>query len=109
MRFALVCVALVCCSVVRAENTTEPKSVLVPTPAEAPTVASTVAPAPVTVIVEPAPVVVTHGRRVCTGPNCRLYNVEETVTETQRHRLFGGYVVRNNNRTVYRPATRWQR
>lgn len=101
MRFALVCAALVCCGIAAADDSTEPKSVLVPTPA--PEVVAE------PVVVTPAPSVVTYGRRTCVGPNCRLYNVEETQTETYRRRLFGGYVLRNNNRTVYRPATRWFR
>lgn len=94
MRFALVVCAVLVCSVVRADEATEPKSVLAPTPAE---------PAPVVAPVEPA------APSVCYGPNCRLYNVEETTVETRRWRLFGGYVVRNNARTVYRPAARWRR
>lgn len=44
--------------------------------------------------------------RCCTGPNCRLYNVEESVTESCRPRVFGGYVKKNTARTVYRPARR---
>lgn len=41
--------------------------------------------------------------------NCcttRLYNVEENDSATCRNRLFGGYVVRKNSRTVYRPVRR---
>lgn len=44
--------------------------------------------------------------RCCTGPNCRLYNTEESVTESCRPRLFGGYVKKNTARTVYRPSRR---
>lgn len=36
----------------------------------------------------------------------RLYNVEETCTETCRNRLFGGYVRKSTARTVYRPTRR---
>ena len=36
----------------------------------------------------------------------RLYNVEETCSETCRNRLFGGYVRKSTARTVYRPTRR---
>lgn len=36
----------------------------------------------------------------------RLYNVEESCSETCRNRLFGGYVRKSTARTVYRPTRR---
>lgn len=42
----------------------------------------------------------------CTNRRARLYNVEESCTETCRNRLFGGYVRKNVARTVYRPTRR---
>ena len=36
----------------------------------------------------------------------RLYSVEESDSASCRNRLFGGYVVRKNSRTVYRPVRR---
>lgn len=42
---------------------------------------------------------------VCTGPNCQKYAVKEDVTETVRKRwIGGGYVIRNNARTVVQPV-----
>lgn len=68
--------------------------------------AAVVAAAP-TVESASAPVATTcRNGRCCTGPNCRLYNVEESVTESCRPRVFGGYVKKNTARTVYRPARR---
>jgi len=47
----------------------------------------------------------TSSRSVCTGPNCQKYVVQEDATETVRKRWFGGgYVVRNNARTVVKPV-----
>lgn len=40
----------------------------------------------------------------CKGRCCRLYNVEETCTESCRNRLFGGHVKKTTVRKVYRPA-----
>jgi hypothetical protein len=54
----------------------------------------------------PAATTTCRNGRCCTGPNCRLYNVEESVTESCRPRVFGGYVKKNTARTVYRPARR---
>lgn len=42
----------------------------------------------------------------CSRRRTRLYNVEESCSETCRNRLFGGYVKKNTSRTVYRPARR---
>lgn len=110
MRFVLTVLMLGVCGSIYAQDANEPVSVLkheTPTPAPAP------APAAVTTVASsPAPVVVVEQRgncrngRCCVGPNCRLYNVEESVSESHRHRLFGGYVTRNTNRTVYRPSRR---
>jgi hypothetical protein len=47
----------------------------------------------------------TSSRSVCTGPNCQKYAVKEDATETVRKRwVGGGYVIRNNNRTVVQPV-----
>lgn len=44
---------------------------------------------------------------ICTNGQCsRPYNVESSASKSCRNRLFGGYVVRQNSRTVYRPAAR---
>lgn len=43
-------------------------------------------------------------RSICTGPNCQKYAVTEDTVETARRRLFGGVVIRNNNRTVIKPV-----
>jgi len=115
MRYAFILAILCVCSVVRGQDAaSSAPSVLnhgQPTPATAATSApaadSAPAASPTPVVVEE---VVVAGRcrngRCCTGPNCRLYNVEESVTETCRPRLFGGYVKTNTARTVYRPSRR---
>ena len=91
----------------------EPVSVLnhgTPTPAAAP---APVAAAPVTtaVVAEPAVVVVGAPRRVrctsgkcCTGPDCKLYSVNEEAHEYVRNRVLGGQVIRRGSRTVVRPV-----
>lgn len=63
------------------------------------------------VIVEGAPRRCVNGRcssssnTVCTGPNCQKYAVKEDATETVRKRwIGGGYVIRNNARTVVQPV-----
>jgi hypothetical protein len=44
---------------------------------------------------------------VCTNGQCgRPYNVESSASKSCRNRLFGGYVVKQNTRTVYRPSAR---
>ena len=106
MRFVFAAFLACVCGLAYGQDAAQPTSVLnhgQPAPATTPTVESAPAAAP------PA-VVVVQGRcrsgRCCTGPNCRLYNVEETVSESCRPRLFGGYVKTNTARTVYRPARR---
>lgn len=62
---------------------------------------------PVVVAAAPAPCAACAQTQVCVSGQCgRLYNVETDSSKTCRNRLFGGYVVRNNSRTVYRPAAR---
>jgi hypothetical protein len=64
---------------------------------------------PVVVAAAPAsaPCTACEQTQVCVSGQCgRLYNVETDSSKTCRNRLFGGYVVRNNSRTVYRPAAR---
>lgn len=63
------------------------------------------------VIVEGAPRRCVNGRcstsssSVCTGPNCQKYAIKESNTETVRKRwVGGGYVIRNNGRTVVQPV-----
>ena len=80
--------------------------------AQAPTVA---APAPV-VAAAPAPaaasvIVVESPRRsrcangrCCTGPDCKLYSVNEESYEYVRNRVLGGQVIRRGSRTVVRPV-----
>lgn len=105
MRFVFAALILSVCGLVYGQDAGQPTSVLInqPTPAEAPTVA------PATAAPETTAVATTsrcRNGRCCTGPNCRLYNVEESVTESCRPRVFGGYVKKNTARTVYRPARR---
>lgn len=109
MRFAFVALIFSVCSLTYGQDAGQPVSVLnhgQPTPATTPTVAADAAPAataaPSAVVVESR----CRNGRCCTGPNCRLYNVEESVSESCRQRLFGGYVKKNTARTVYRPARR---
>jgi hypothetical protein len=60
------------------------------------------APTPAPAVVEaPAP------SACCTSNKCeRLYSVEQQCSESCRNRLFGGKVVRKNQRTVYKPVRR---
>ena len=74
-----------------------------PTPADAVEAAPAPTAAPAAVVVESSRC---RNGRCCTGPNCRLYNVEESASESCRQRVFGGYVKKNTARTVYRPARR---
>lgn len=107
MRFVFAALILSVCGLVHGQDAAQPQSVLVhgqPTPAAAPAAAVVADPAPAAVVVA-SPTRCRNGR-CCTGPNCRLYNVEESVTESCRPRLFGGYVKTNTARTVYRPARR---
>lgn len=108
MRFVLTVLMLGVCGSLYAQDANEPVSVLKHEATDtAPTPATVTETAP-----SAAPVVVVAQRgtcrngRCCVGPNCRLYNVEESVSESHRHRLFGGYVTRNTNRIVYRPSRR---
>lgn len=103
MRFVFAALIVSVCGLVYGEDAGQPASVLInqPTPAEAPTV--------VTATPETTAVAATsrcRNGRCCVGSNCRLYNVEESVTETCRPRVFGGYVKKNTARTVYRPTRR---
>lgn len=50
--------------------------------------------------VKPAVAVVNPCKSRC----CRLYNVEETCTDSCRNRLFGGHVKKTTVRKVYRPV-----
>jgi hypothetical protein len=121
MRYASIVLILCVCGVARGQDAAPaPVSVLnhgkaaVSTSAPAPAPAA--APAPVTVSAAPvqstvvaAPVVVAskcRNGRCCTGPQCQLYNVEESNSESCRKLLFGGYVKKNTSRTVYRPSRR---
>lgn len=105
MRFAFVALIVSVCGFAFGQDAGQPVTVLnhgQPSPAVAPAVDAAPAPAP-------AAVALTEGcfsGRCCTGPNCRLYNVEESVSESCRPRVFGGYVKKNTARTVYRPARR---
>lgn len=63
------------------------------------------------VLVQGAPRRCVNGRcssrfsAVCTGPNCQKYAINENTTETVRKRwVGGGYVIRNNGRTVVKPV-----
>jgi hypothetical protein len=107
MRFVFAALILSVCGLVHGQDAGQPQSVLThgqPTPATAPAVAEASAPAPAAIVVEET--ARCRNGRCCTGPNCRLYNVEESVTESCRPRVFGGYVKKNTARTVYRPARR---
>lgn len=103
MRFVFAALILSACGLVYGADAVQPASVLVnqPTPASAP---AAVAATPETTAV--AATSRCRNGRCCVGSNCRLYNVEESVTETCRPRVFGGYVKKNTARTVYRPARR---
>lgn len=80
-------------------------------PAQAPTVATTApavvaAPAPaasVAIIESPRRVRCANGR-CCTGPDCKLYSVDEESHEYVRNRVLGGQVIRRGSRTVVRPV-----
>lgn len=69
--------------------------------APAPTVAS--APAAGSIIAVPRRSRCANGR-CCTGPDCKLYSVEEQSHEYVRPRAFGGQVIRRGSRTVVRPV-----
>lgn len=103
MRFVFTALMLSVCGLVYGQDAGQPASVLnhgQPTPATAQ--ATTQAAAPIAI----AETSRCRNGRCCTGPECRLYNVEESVTESCRPRVFGGYVKRNTARTVYRPSRR---
>jgi hypothetical protein len=113
MRFVFAALIFSVCGLVHGQDAGQTISVLnhgsptpaaAPAPAAAPTAVVAADPAPATVVVA-SPSRCRNGR-CCTGPNCRLYNVEESVSESCRPRLFGGYVKTNTARTVYRPARR---
>lgn len=112
MRFALIAAALCVCGVVRGEDAAgAPVSVLnhggSPAPAAVAVTEAAAQPAAPIVIVEQAPVAkACRNGRCCTTPECRLYNVEESNSESCRRLLFGGYVKKNTTRTVYRPSRR---
>lgn len=66
------------------------QSVLVDPPAA-------VVPEPVVVAAEPVE------EFICVNGRCRrVVRVENEQTSSQRRRLFGGYIIRNTDRTVYR-------
>jgi hypothetical protein len=122
--------ALVCGSVLAGEypsvvnhNQAPAPAVAAPAPAPAPAAAPCVncpanevlvvesQPARQIVIVDGAPRRCVNGRcsssssSVCTGPNCQKYAITENNTETVRKRwVGGGYVIRNNGRTVVKPV-----
>lgn len=103
MRFVFAALIVSVCGLVHGSDAGQPVSVLKhsePTTVATPAAQETVA----------APVVVESGRcrngRCCVSATCRLYNVEESVTESCRPRVLGGYVKKNTARTVYRPARR---
>lgn len=115
MRFALIALMFCACGVACGSDAAPaPVSVLnhgQAAPAAAMTAAPAVAAAPAAeTIVVAEPVVVAKARcrnnRCCTGPDCTLYNVEESNSESCRRLLFGGYVKKNTSRTVYRPTRR---
>jgi hypothetical protein len=84
-------------SVLATEDNTQ--SVLVPTPAtqEVPAVATP----------ELAAAPSTSPEFVCVNGKCRrVTGVEEQTYETQRRRIFGGHVIRNGTRTVYKTSRR---
>lgn len=118
MRYASIVLILCVCGVARGQDAAPaPVSVLNHSKTAATTSAPAVAAAPV-VVAAPAPVVVQsepvvlvgqskcRNGRCCTGPQCQLYNVEESNSESCRKLLFGGYVKKNTSRTVYRPSRR---
>jgi hypothetical protein len=129
--FALALCALVCGSAFAGETVSvvnhgaaEKAAPVVAAPAPAPAVVVAQAPVQEIVVVDarqPRPIVIvdngprrclngrcsttTRASSTCTGPNCQQYKVQETDTETARRRwLGGGYVIRNNNRTVVKPT-----
>lgn len=123
MKFVIFALVAIFCGAVAAD---EPVSVINHGTAPAAAPASTAAPAPAQppaptnvsassqparqiVIVEeprrcPGGRCVSSARGICTGPNCQKYAVKEDAVETARRRLFGGVVIRNNNRTVIKPV-----
>lgn len=121
MKSVLFALVAIFCSVVAAN---EPVSVVnhgaapaaasaaVPAPTQAPAASGAVVvdsqPARQVVIVEgprrcPGGRCASSAQSTCTGPNCQ-YAVKENAVETVRRRLFGGVVIRNNNRTVVKPV-----
>lgn len=107
MRFVFAALLVSVCGLAHGQDARQPVSVLnhgQPTPATSQPTVTEAQPTPA------APAAVEQPRcrngRCCTGPNCRLYNVEESTSESCRPRVFGGYVKKNTARTVYRPARR---
>lgn len=127
MKFVIFALVAIFCGAVAAD---EPVSVInhgaapaaapaaAPVPAAAPAPAQPSTPTGVVVSSQPARQVViveeprrcpggrcaSSTRSICTGPNCQKYAVKEDTVETARRRLFGGVVIRNNNRTVIKPV-----
>jgi hypothetical protein len=115
--------AIVCGSALAGESVSVLNHNTAPTVAPAPAAAPCVTcpanevlvvesqPARQIVLVQGAPRRCVNGRcstsssSVCTGPNCQKYAIKEDSTETVRKRwIGGGYVIRNNNRTVVQPV-----
>ena len=106
MRFVFAALFFSVCGLVYGQDAGQTISVLnhgQPTPAAAAAPAAAPSAAPTAVVTETKRC---RNGRCCAGSECRLYNVEESVTESCRPRLFGGYVKTNTARTVYRPARR---
>lgn len=72
----------------------------------APAAAATPAPAAATevVVVEGPRRTRCANGRCCTGPDCKLYSVNEESHEYVRNRVLGGQVIRRGSRTVVRPV-----
>jgi len=116
MRFVFTTLIFSACSLVFGQDAAQMPSVLnhgqkPPAVADAsaaevatPVVVTPAAPASSEVVVVSKPRC--RNGRCCATPDCRLYDVEESVSESCRPRLLGGYVKRNTARTVYRPSRR---
>lgn len=62
-----------------------------------------VEPTPAVASDTPAPTSAPTEEFICVNGRCRrVVRVENEQTSTQRRRLFGGYIIRNTDRTVYR-------
>lgn len=119
MRFAFATLILSVCSLALGQDVAQMPSVInhgaaAQTAAIAPAAAAPAPAAPIMIESAPAPatIVVAETSRRCRNgrcgatDECRVYDVEESVTESCRPRLLGGYVKRNTARTVYRPSRR---